>query len=197
MMCVPSEETGSRAEAEVKIALRAEEYDRLPTRLQALGFQPAGNSALVDYYVRYAPSASGGWNFLRLRVQDGATYLLTRKEWVRDAQGHAVRLEEEHPVPAAEAQRLLAETPTALKLEKDRREFIGDIQHESATIVLDHLLLGGQPHYFLECEVMTTPERAQQVRDTLFTWMRATLDVQATTEAMSMLELIRAYDQSH
>ena len=193
-MDTASEDTGPRAEAEVKIALSAEEYARLPARLLALGFLPRAATALTDYYLHYAPE-SGGWNFLRLRVQDGARYLLTRKEWVRDARGQATRMEEEHPIPAEEAQRMLAETPDALKLEKERHEFTGTIEHESASIVLDQLLLGDHPYYFLECEVMTTRDRAQQVRETLFTWMCATLEVQATTEAKSMLELIRGYYQ--
>lgn len=192
-MTTSNDASAPLAEAEVKIALREEEYLRLPARLLALGFQACGASELTDYYLRYDRSEHGGWNFLRLRMSDGAMFLLTRKEWVLDAHGQAVRLEEERLIPAAEAQCLLADTPEALQLHKTRREFTGEIAGEHASIVLDDLLLGEQRNYFLECEVMTTRDRAQQVRETLFCWMRATLDVEATTEAVSMLELIRAY----
>ncbi len=181
------------AEAEVKIALSADEYQRLPERVLTLGFQSRGSSALIDYYLHYTHSESGGWDFLRLRVQDGATYWLTRKEWVRDARGQAVRMEEEHAIPTAQAAHLLSENPNALQLQKSRREFSGEIAGEPASIVLDALQLGEQLHYFIECEVMTSAERAQQVRDSLLYWIHATLDIASTTEAKSMLELIQAY----
>ncbi len=177
------------AEVEIKIRLSAEEFARMPAVLPALAFSFSAESALTDYYLHYARGARGGYDFTRLRAR-GGTFLLTRKQWTTDAQGHPVRLEEEHAVSAAEAKRLLAAAPGALLLRKHRWDYRGCIDRHAATISLDALELRGETRYFLECEVIIAPAEAAAARERLRAWMRDHLPAGDQTEAPSMLELL-------
>ncbi|MHB9132963.1 MAG: CYTH domain-containing protein [Armatimonadota bacterium] len=187
------EQTSPPAEAEVKIELDASEYQRLPEVLARLAFTEERGEVLTDYYLEYAPSPVKGYDFTRLRVVNDAEYMLTVKRWVHDEGGHGVRLEDEHPVTAAEAHTLRSKHLNALALHKTRREFRGQVDHLSATVALDHLTLGEYSRYFLECEVMTTRDQAQGVHEKIVAWMRASLPVHDLTEAPSMLEILQAY----
>jgi len=177
------------AEAEIKIRLSADEFARLPGALAELGFAPAGEEILTDYYLDFAPSPLGGYDFTRLREIDGGKYLLTQKHWVRDAGGQAVRMEEEREVDVEEAERLLREsTPRILR--KRRREYHGLIGARTAAIDIDELELAGKEQYFLECEMLVPRDEAARAREEIIDWMRAHLPVSDFTEAPSMLELL-------
>lgn len=88
---------GPLAEAEVKVRLTTEEYAALPAALAALGFTPAGAGALTDYYLDFAKSPLRGYDFTRLRFENGA-YALTVKRWATGAGGAPIRLEEEREI---------------------------------------------------------------------------------------------------
>jgi len=177
------------AEAEIKIRLGVEEFARLPGVLVELGFAPAGEETLTDYYLDYARSPLGGYDFTRLREIDGGKYLITQKHWTRDTEGQAIRLEEERELSPEEAERLLRES-TPRTLRKRRREYRGQIGGHPATIDIDALELSGTEQYFLECEMLVTPELAAQARADITAWMRAHLPVGDFNEAPSMLELL-------
>jgi len=177
------------AEAEIKIRLNAGEFARLPGALAELGFAPAGEETLTDYYLDYSRSPHGGYDFTRLREIDGGKFLLTRKNWIRDTAGQAIRLEEERELDTEEAERLLRES-TARTLHKQRREYRGRIGGQLATIDIDALELAGTGQYFLECEMLVSPDRAAQAREDILAWMRSKLPVSDLTEAPSMLELL-------
>ena len=177
------------AEAEVKLQLRDDnEYHQVFATLQQLAFTPLGRESLTDDYLEYARSEYGGYNFTRLRRPQGGSVLLTRKQWVLDAHGEAVRMEEEREIDEASASRLLHEHPGALRLQKERVTLTGVIPPYQATVVLDRLCLRGADYYFLECEVLTSRDAAQQTRQQLLQWARATLPITAVEEAPSMLE---------
>lgn len=179
------------AEVEIKIRISAEEFARLPGTLAALGFVPAGEETLTDHYLDYARSLLGGYDFTRLRVMDGGKYLLTQKHWVRDAGGQAIRLEEERELSAEEANRLLREG-TPHTLHKRRWEYRGLIDDHAATVDIDALELMGTEQYFLECEMLVSPDQAAQARADIIAWMRVHLPVSDFREAPSMLELLLA-----
>lgn len=180
----------SVAEAEVKIALTAEESARLPGLLARLSFLPVGEEALTDYYLSYAVSPHGGWDFIRLRQVNAGTYLFTEKRWSHDSQGRAIRLETEYLLPAEEfSDRLAAGTP--LMLQKTRVTFAGRIGTNEAHIVLDRLELHSRQYHFLECEMLTAPDGAADAREEILAWMRRHLALGAELhEAASMLELL-------
>jgi len=178
------------AEAEVKIRLSADEFRRLPAVLEHLGFRRAGEEALTDYYLEYARSSHGSYDFVRLRAQGDDHYLLTQKRWMTDAQGHQVRAEEERDISAEEAAALRAHHPQAPVLRKTRTDFRGQLAGKTGTVSLDALELNGAPHYFLEAELLVPVEEGAAAREAIYAWMREQLPVQDFNEAPSMLELL-------
>jgi adenylate cyclase class IV len=179
------------AEAEVKIQLSADEFARLPALLQELGFTSGAVEHLTDYYLDYTASPHGGWDYSRLRMIDGARCLFTTKHWILDAAGQNVRLEEERALEQEECDRRLNAATSYLSLAKERWNYHGQLHGQPATVVLDHLRHQRGDLYFLECEVLVPPEQSHQMRQEIWAWIRRYLPVRATTEAMTMLELIQ------
>ncbi len=178
------------AEVEVKIALDAAEFAALPAALARLGFTLAGTETLRDYYLTFARSPHGGYDFLRLRAVGDDAFFRTEKRWDVDAGGHPLRLEDEHPLTAAEFTALLQAAVAPLSLCKRRSDFHGVVAGRPATVSLDCLELPRQTCYFLECEVMTPPAEAHAARAAVRAWMQAHLPVRSLAEAPSMLELL-------
>jgi len=180
------------AEAEIKVALTEDEFTALPAILRKLGFVPERKIRIIDYYIAYAPSPLGGYDFTRLRVMDGHEHWITEKRWIRDAHEKAIRLEEEYELSAAEFRLRLNKAESYLSLDKQRLSFFGRIEGQDAHAVLDHLVLEDRSYYFLECEVITTPALAADTRQDILQWMREHLPLRDIREAPSMLELLKS-----
>jgi adenylate cyclase class IV len=178
------------AEAEIKLEITAEAFAAIARAVEAHGFTATGEEEIVDHYLAYQASEIAGFEFTRLRVVDGRSYLLTEKRWTRDAEGHPVRLEEERPLSPIEFGRLLPPDRVVPCLAKRRRNFRGMIDDLPAVISLDRLELPGRTRHFVECEVLTTPERSRETRERLVAWARANLPVGSAPEAPSMLQLV-------
>jgi len=178
------------AEAEVKVALTNAEYASIPNCLLALGFTLQHAKDLTDYYLSREWSADGGWDYRRLRDTGGETCILTEKRWITDAAGHLVRLEAEEELPRVACTPLITDASPALTLRKHRDSYIGAIDGAPATIVLDALTLVDQVSYYLECEILTSPEQATEARVRIRTWLTDALALGDRPEAPSMLELL-------
>ena len=184
------------AEAEIKVALTEDEFAALPAILRKLAFVPERKARIIDYYIAYAPSSLGGYDFTRLRVVDGHEHLITEKRWIHDAHGQSIRLEEEYELSAAEFRLRLNKAESYLSLDKQRLSFFGRIEGQDAHAVLDHLVLDNRAYYFLECEVITTPALAADTRQDILQWMREHLPLRDIREAPSMLELLKSAQEA-
>lgn len=180
----------SVAEAEVKFQLNDAEYLPLIKQLDRLGFYPAPDEYLTDYYLDFARSAFASYDFTRLRWPKEGKILLTRKHWVQDAEGNSVRMEDENEIEEQDAVRLREKNPDARKLIKKRQTFHGTIPPHQASIVIDKLTLKNKIYYFFECEVLTTREESEKTRQQLFQWAITQLPISAREEAPSMLEIL-------
>lgn len=178
------------AEVEVKFQVMSAEYIHLLVKIRQLRFRQAPDEYLTDYYLDFARSAVAGYDFTRLRWPEDGAILLTHKKWVKDDDGNPVRIEDESTIEKADAQRLLKKNPRVRKLEKKRLTFHGTIPPHVATIVLDQLSLRYDNYCFIECEVLTTLEKAENIRQQLFDWVIINLPIAARQEAPSMLEII-------
>ena len=184
------------AEAEVKFQFTEAEYLPLLQEIIQRGFKQSAAEILTDYYLDFAKSTFGGYDFTRLRCPDAGNDLLTSKHWVADNHGNPVRMEEENIITSELALQLLDDNPNALKLIKKRSSFQGIIPPHHASLVIDDLTLGDEEYHFLECEVLTTREAAEKTRQLLFSWATANLPISAQKESPSMLEwLLQSIDK--
>jgi adenylate cyclase class IV len=187
--------TEPTAEAEIKVAVTADEAAALPARLAAAGFAWRGDTALTDYYLDFTRSPAGEYDFRRLRDTGGEACTLTEKRWADAPDGTRVRLEDEHPVPRAACAALIAGVPPARVLRKRRVTYTGTVADSPATVVLDTLTLAGTDAVYLECEILTTPARAGAARAAITAWLSEALGLAPRAEAPSMLALLlRAQD---
>lgn len=181
---------GQMAEAELKIRLTEAEFTAMPGVLTALSFTPTGEGTLRDDYLDFVPAPTGGWDYTRLRTKNGVKGVVTEKRWVTNAQGQPVRLETERPAGLEEMAALLAAAGTVRTLFKRRWTFAGIVAKRQAEVVLDALERNGGVEYFLECEILVTPDEFVHARGLIALWMRKHLPVQDLSLAPSMLEML-------
>jgi hypothetical protein len=114
------------------------------------GFIKTGTIEQKDYFVSFSKTDLG-WDFLRIRYEEGKIYKTDKKWELKD--GRHLRVEEESVMSENEAVALIkTETPLLIK---ERVIYEGYIQGTPAKVVIDSIVLNGEVRYFVEAEIVT------------------------------------------
>lgn len=163
-----TKEKRSHFEVERKYQLSREEFDRMPSRLRALGFSKKSCATIVDTFI---PAENEG-DMIRVRDEtlDGlTTSVVTLKQWVDVAGSRERKERESDPIDAIARETFLAlgrrlAGSELMSFSKERSAFRGYRDKRSVTVAVD--LVSGLGQYsgtYLEIELIV--ERQEEVAE--------------------------------